>query len=308
MEIADIYERCAEAFAARVNEIFMSEETLKACFSKHLSTLPFDRTHHWSGVLFREMDAVWREAGPDKLAGMTSHDRFSILDALSDYLDFNLYSQVALNLQNWSLVSYQGGDTEKQLEPIKKKWEKFSNTPLSPGAKMVKDAFRPQDVEWNKDLSTVKSLKTISTIVTPNISFRVTPKGSTPAFADSNNFSTIGIGGDEFVKPAPGHMVWYVAWKSGLTPYILDPDGDGFTTPGIPYVFHSKSGGEILNGALFARGVAFAFWTGLGMGTVCMPRMNSVMIITSQDETEVRKVFGTLGYPILELFRDRRSY
>src|SRR5208282_5204344 len=302
------YTNVAEAFASRVNEVFMSEDTLKTCFESHFKGLEFSRTERWSSILFKEMDTVWREQGPDKLASLTSHDRFSILGALSDYLDFNLYSQVALNLQNWGLVAYQsGGDVEGQLDKIKQKWEKFSSTPLTAGAKMVKDAFRPQDIEWNKDLSTVKSLKTIAVIVTPNISFRVSPKGSTPAFADSQNFSTIGIGGDDYVKPQPGYTVWYVAWKPGSTPYILAQQADGgFMTPGISYTFHSKSGGTILNEVLFARGIAFAFWTGLGMDTLCMPRMNSVMVVSSQPEDVVREIFSSLGQPMLELFRDKR--
>ena len=301
------YTNVATAFAARINEIFTSEDTLKACFEKHFKMLPFDRTNYWSGILFKELDACWREHGPEKLAGLTSHDRFEILDTLSDFLDFNLYSQVALNLQNWSLISYQSGDVEKQLDTIRKKWEKFSSTPLDPNAKMVKEAFRPQDTEWNKDLSTVKSLKTISGI-TPNISFRVSPKGSTPAFADTQNFSTIGIGGDQYVKAAQGHTVWYVCWKSA--PYILLPAGDGFTTPGIFYSFRSKSGGDILNTTLFARGLAVAFWTGLGLGTLCVPRMGSVMVVTSQGETEVKKIFADLSsnYPMLELHKDKRQY
>lgn len=311
-EIADaiegvdfIYHKVAAAYRTRILEIFVSEDSLKACFTKHFNNLPFDRTNYWSGILFKELDACWREHGPEKLAGLTSHDRFEILDTLSDYLDFNLYSQVALNLQNWTLITYQGGDVEKQLEAIKKKWDKYSSTPLSPGAKMVKDAFRPQDIEFNKDLSTVKSLKTISGI-TPNISFRVTPMGSTPAFADSQNFSTIGIGGDQFVKPAPDHTVWYAAWKQA--PSILVHEGDGFKTAGIDYVFHSKSGGDILNTVLFARGIATAFWTGLGIGTLCVPRMSSVMVVTAQPEEDVRAVFTSIGHQGLELFRDKRSY
>ena len=300
-----MYHKVAAAFAKRVDEIFATEETLKTCFSKHYKSLPFDRTNYWSGILYKEMDECWRDHGPEKMAALTTHDRFEILDILSDYLDFNLFTQVALNLQNWSLVMYAGGDVNKQLDAIKKKWEKFSSTPLDPKAKMVPQAFRPQDTEWNKDLSTVKSLKTISGI-TPNISFRVSPKGSTPAFADSQNFSTIGIGGDEFVKPAQGHTVWYVAWKE--TPSILRQDPNGLTTEGITYPFHSKSGGEILNEVLFSRGVAFAFWTGLGLGTLCMPRMKSVMVVTSQGEADVRKIFGELTFPGLELFKDKRSY
>ena len=307
MEIEDIYARCAHAYAARINEIFMSEETLKACFFSHFKTLEFSRTERWSSILFQEMDSVWREQGPDKLASLTTHDRFSILDALSDYLDFNLYSQVALNLEDWTLVTYRGEKVEVQTEKIKEKWAKFSSSPLSPGATMVKNAFRPQDLEWNKDLSAVKSLKTISAIVTPNISFRVTPRGQTPALTDSNNFSALGVGGDQYVIPVPGHAVWYVAWNPDLTPRILTEEANGgFRTEGIPYPFFSKSGGHILNEVLFSCGIAFAFWTGLGAKTLCLPRMSSVMVVTPHPESEVRDVFMSLGHQVLELFKDRR--
>jgi hypothetical protein len=302
-----MYAGIAAAFAEKIEKIFESEDSLKECFAKHYRGLEFSRTDHWPGILFKEMDAVWRERGPNRLAGLTPHDRFTILNALSDYLDFNLYSQVALNLQNWSVVTYQGGNVEEQIAKIATKWEKYSNTPLSHGATMVKDAFRPQDMEFNKDLSVVKSLKTISGI-TPDISFRVSPKGSTPAFSDSQNFSTIGIGGDQYVTPISGYTVWYVAWKTDSTPYILTEENGGFKTPGISYPFFSKSGGQILNGVLFARGIAFSFWTGLGAGTTCMPRMNSVMIVTPQKEEDVKTVFTSLQQPMLELFRDKRSY
>lgn len=303
-----VYEKVAVEFAKQVNEIFENEQTLEACFKDIFKNAEFSRTDNWSSILFKKLDACWREHGPDKLAGLTTHDRFTILEILPDYLDFNIYSQVALNLQNWSLVTYEKHDSKDVLEKIAKKWEKFSQTPLSPGAKMVKDAFRLADLDFNKDLSTVKSLKTINGI-SPNISFRVTPKGKTPAFADSQNFSTIGIGGDEYVKCAPKHTVWYISWRPGSTPFILEAtDNGGFMTAGCTYPFFSKSGGETLNEVLYSRGVAFAFWTGLGVGTLCLPRMNSVMVVTSQDEADVRKIFGSFNNPALELYRDKRTY
>ena len=101
-----------------------------------------------------------------------------ILRALLDKLDFNIYSQVALNLQDWSVLHYDGGNVQDQIDKIAKKWEKYSVTPLSKGAKLIPNAWQPQDLDFNKDLSMVKSLKTISGIA-PGISFRVSPKGST---------------------------------------------------------------------------------------------------------------------------------
>lgn len=299
------YHRVAQAYADRIELIFESELKMREVYTKVFPHLTFDRTDNWSSILYKELEEAWRSFGPDPRARLTTHDRFTILDILSDYLDFNIYSQVALNLQDWSAISYRG-NAKEDLEKIAKKWDKYSMTPLNPRATMIKNAFRPQDVEFNKDLSVVKSLRTISGI-DQRISFRVTPRGHTPALADSQNFSTIGIGGDQYVCMQPGYTVWYICWSPGKTPYILEQNPNGsFRTKGIQYDFTSSSGGQILNEVLFSRAVACAYWTGLGPGSVCLPRMNSVMVVTKQSEAQVRDVLKLIGYTVLELVKDRR--
>jgi hypothetical protein len=314
-EMDEVYDIIATEFAKEIDKIFASEETLKAAFEHCFKHMEFTRTEHWSGILYKILDTCWREHGPNANASITPADRMEILRALLDKLDFNIYSQVALNLQDWSVLHYDGGNVQDQIDKIVKKWEKYSVTPLSKGAKLILNAWQPQDLDFNKDLGTVKSLKTISGIA-PGISFRVSPKGSTPAFADSQNFSMIGSGGDRYVKVKyPELRIWYVTWKPGSTPPAAKPQPDGtFSVEGINYPFHSKSGGSVLNEAIFSRGVAFSFWSGLytgsedGASILVLPRMNSVMVVAANYQL-VYDIFNILKteYPMLELVDGERK-
>lgn len=306
---SDTYERVTAKFAERVNYLFQSEETLRECFLSHFPRLEFDRTNHWSGILHKELDRVWREHGPDPNASVQTYDRLQVVSCLVDYLDFNLYSQVALNLQNWGVIQY-GADIPVELKKMEEKWNKRTVTPLSPGATMIKNAWKPEDKDFNTDLSRVKALKTISQFDL-TISFRVSPKGSTPALVDSQNFSTLGVGSDALIKTLPGYRVYFIAWKPGMTPPVLKagPNG-GFLTEGIPYEFFSKSGGTILNEVLFSRGIAVAFWSGISEHPIVLPRINSVMVVTNQDATKVRELYESLkkDYPMLEFHEKERKY
>jgi hypothetical protein len=314
-EMDEFYDIVATEFAKEIDKIFESEETLKAAFEQRFKHLEFTRTEHWSGILYKILDTAWRSYGPNPNASVTPTDRMEILRALLDKLDFNIYSQVALNLQDWSVLHYDGGNVQDQIDKIAKKWEKYSVTPLSKGAKLIPNAWQPQDLDFNKDLSTIKSLKTISGIA-PGISFRVSPKGSTPAFADSQNFSMIGSGGDKYVKVKyPELRIWYITWKPGSTPPVAKQQPDGtFLVSGIQYPFHSKSGGSVLNESIFARGVAFSFWSGLYTGSgdaaaiLVLPRMNSVMVVAANYQL-VYDIFNTLKmeYPMLDLVDGART-
>lgn len=320
------YRSIALEFAARIEEIFTSEATLEACFKKHHSMLPFDRTDHWSGLLYKELREVWDKYSPVG-APMTSYDRLAVLPHLLDLLDFNLYTQVALNLQNWSVVQYDNRSGEKDLAALREKWEKHKAAgyphgmgpnlldPFDPKAKMRKDATTDIQREYNTDLSAIKALNILAAF-NPTVSFRVSPKGSTPAFADSRNFSMIGQGGDQFIRVKGDCKLWFITWQPGETPNVLKPQEDGgFKTEGIEYPFYSKSGGEILNEVLFARGLATTFYSTLMRGeamedTAIMPRMNSLMIIANSAQSDnVKDTYGWIlkVYPFLKLHEGKRQ-
>jgi hypothetical protein len=284
----DYYQSAAAQFAAQINQHFATEESLKALFDSYFPGLPFDRTDHWNGILNREVTKAWQAAGPAVVTNPTMQDIYKILKELHKLLDFNLYTQVALNLQNYVGFAYQSKDATKELEVLREKWagyKKISHTEQDPfelKAKMKKDAASPVDLEYNADLSAIKALRIIAGFG-PLSSFRVSPKGSTPAFADSKNLSMIGLGGDRFVKTLPQMQVYYVAWGEASNMLTTMPDGS-FRTPGIEYSVISKSGGQILNEVLFSRWLAYQIY-GVVDPTVkpltVIPRMNSVMVVST---------------------------
>ncbi len=284
----DYYQATASKFAEQINAVFATEESLKALFDSYFPGLPFDRTDHWNGILNREITKAWQEAGPLVKTNPTMMDILKILKELHPLLDFNLYTQVALNLQNYVGFAYQGKDAEKELEDLRQKWAGYktagqtTNDPFEPKSKMVKEAAAPIDLEYNADLSAIKALRIIAQFG-PLASFRVSPKGSTPAFADSKNLSMIGIGGDRFLKTLPTMRAYYIVWKDAPPIAVLQEDGS-FKVTGIDYPFFSKSGGQILNEVLWSRYLAYQVYRVVDMVVkplTVIPRMSSVMVIST---------------------------
>jgi hypothetical protein len=287
-----VYENVAQVYAASIEEAFTSEETLSKLHEKTFPGLPFDRTDRWHLILSRELLRCWNEQGPVVKAGITSVDRREILLHLSNLLDFNLFSQVLLNLQDWALLRYRVGDAQADTEKLQTKWAGKSPSPFDVKAKMVKAASRPEDMEFNRDLSTLKSLRIIPQIG-PGLSFRVSPKGSTPALVDSANLSMLGIGGDQYLSVPPALNVAYLSWETAPTVVVPDEKGE-FHNGTIMYPFVSKSGGDILNSVLATRLLATAAFKILtqsgGETTVVLPRMTSLMILTNASMIEVENL------------------
>jgi len=284
----DYHQATASKFAEQINSTFSTEESLKTLFESYFPGLPFDRTDHWNGILNREITKAWQEAGPAVKTNPTMTDILKILKALHPLLDYNLYTQVALNLQSFTGFAYQSGDATKELEHLRHKWvdrtlsSSYIQDPFEPKAKMMKEANTDLDFEYNSDLSAIKALRIIANFG-PLSSFRVSPKGSTPAIADSKNISMIGIGGDRFIKTLPNLKVHYITWESAPNILTLQPDGS-FSAQNIPYNFVSKSGGQILNEVLFSRWLAYRVYGVVDMvqkPLTVIPRMNSVMIVST---------------------------
>lgn len=325
----EIYQRVADTFAQRINEVFLSEETLEAEFRKNYEHIEFTRTDHWSGILYKMFRECWYMAGPEVKSEPTSYDRLAALRCLYHIIDYNLFTQVLLNLQTYTGMAYMTKDAEDDMERMKEAWPKDAKlNPFEPKAKMVKNAATDEEKQNNNILSTIKSLKIISQF-TPQISFRVSPLGSTPAFADSRNISMIGVGGDKYLKTLPNLKPFYIHWTPGTSPQMAlwvahvndsthhsslppDPKGTRFEAEGIPYPFFSKSGGDILQEVLFARKImaeVFAAHDITAEMCIMIPRMNSVLIVTDQYGLHLRKAYESLKlkYPMLELTEGVRA-
>jgi hypothetical protein len=288
-----LYMDTAQAFAERVDEIFASEETLTKAYREHFSALEFDRTSHWNTILRGELKKAWEQHGPVVKSSLTLFDETRILTHLNCFLDFNLFTQVLLNLQPSTLLSYHSGDASATIEKLQAKWASKSPSPFDPKPKMFKTAATADEQAYNRDLSTLKALRTI-TGMTSARSFRVSPKGSTPALTDSENLSMLGVGGDQYLAVPQGFRTFYFTWQSA--PEILEEVGPKtFRTAGIDYQFESKSGGEMLNSALFARKIAYLVYVNLELNEAyqtkaVLPRMNSVLLVTNATDEQIADV------------------
>jgi hypothetical protein len=319
----EIYHRVAQALANRIEEVFISEETLEAEFRKSFEHLKFDRTDHGSTMLYKMLRDCWYATGPEIQCEPTSYDRLFICRKLYHILDYNLFTQVLLNLQSYTGMAYLTAEAEKDMEALKAAWPKDAKlNPFEPKVKMVKNAASDEEKKYNNILSTIKSLKIISAF-TPQVSFRVSPLGSTPAFADSRNISMIGIGGDKYLRTLPDLKPFYIHWTPGAAPEMAkrvvevsggfdNPAAVGFRAEGIPYTFHSKSGGDILQEVLFARKImaeVFAAHDITAEMCIMIPRMNSVLVVTNQYGLHLKKAFEKLvaEYPVLELSEGTRG-
>lgn len=286
----EMYRRAAEAYAKRIHEVFESETKLKELFHSYFPGLEFSRTDHWASLLRMELNKIWLVYGPPVKSNPTQFDVLEILWELQNYLDYNLFSQVLLNMQSWVGWGYSVPDAKKELETLQKKYgAKEGRSPFVKGAKMVQ-ILTPEDNEHNLDLSSVKALKIISDF-SPMNSFRVSPKGGTPALADSRNLSLLGMGSDRYVCTLLDLKTYYVTWEQHGAPRMIEETTTPgtFMTKGIDYPFVSKSGGETLNEVLFARLIATYFYKAC-RPQIVLPRLNSVVIV-AYDAANVHLAF-----------------
>jgi hypothetical protein len=313
-----MYDQIAKYFADRIQAVFDTEKTLEEEFKKHYEALPFDRTDFWQPILYSMMREAWLQAGSGVQTEPTGMDRLKILKEAHQYLDYNLYSQVLLNLQTYNGMAYQSGDAEKEIERLKDEWPKEWNLdPFASKAKMIKqaEAATEEQKKYNATISSLRALRIIAKF-SPQISFRVSPKGKTPAFADSMNLSMLGEGSDKYLKTLPSLAVWYITWVSvpqmaTFVPSTGGSEGLEFKSPEIPYSFFSKSGGEILQGVLFARKLMYEIVRDVDItqeNCTMIPRMNSILIIADKHGTSLKRAVERLQkeYPMLILVEGAR--
>ena len=305
----EVYQRVADTFAARINEVFLSEDAMKEEFKKTFEHLEFSRTDHGSTLLSKLFRDCWVASGPEIKVEPIGYDKLAVLRCLYHQLDFALFTQVLLNLQSYTGMAYLTKDATDEMDKLKAAWPKDAKlNPFEPKAKMVKNAATDEEKQHNNTLSTLKSLKIISQF-TPQVSFRLSPIGTTPAFADSRNVSMIGVGGDKYLRTLPSLKAFYIHWAPGSIPTMAElgaQGSGGFVVKGIPYLFFSKSGGEILQEVLFARKImaeVFAAHDITSEMCIMIPRMNSVLVVTDQYGLHLKKAFEKLKvqYPMLEL-------
>jgi len=317
--MTEMYQAVARLFADKINALFESEKTLEEKFKTMYAGLPFDRTEHWAGIIYSILRDAWLEAGPVVKCDPTGMDRLQIMKHSQSLLDYNIFTQVLLNLQHYTGMNYMTGDAQKELDRIKQEWPKtFTLDPFAPKAKMLKAAATDEQKRYNDTISTIRALNII-TAFTPQISFRVSPKGSTPAFADSRNISMIGMGGDKYLKTLSTLQTYYITWDSIPTmAYPLraekvdDKPAIVLLAADIPYEFKSKSGGEVLQDVLFARKIMYEVFKRMDItkeACIMIPRMQSILIVADVVSENLQAAFKHLKeqYPMLTLTEGPRA-
>jgi hypothetical protein len=293
--IQAIYNRVADWFANWVETTFETEDSLKAVWEEHHRTQPFDRTSNWNRVLFNELTKIWKTQGTGvEGATLTGFDRNEILKALADRLDYNLFTQVLMNLQDFGSLQYACSEAEVVTELLKEKWEGRKPSIFDAKPKMFKEAKDDTEAEYNRDLSTLKAMRIIAGY-TPNISYRVSPKGSTPALTDSANLSMLGIGGDPYLVRPRGREAFYLTWTT--TPNLLRQEGEdsAWVTPRIHYPFYSKSGGDILNSVLWTRQITHELYQLLKGDCFVLPRMSSVLVLADPERVDLLEPYAEVN-------------
>src|SRR5271157_4086307 len=240
----EMYQAAAQQMADQVNTLLSSEKQLEDMFKLLYPGLPFDRTDHWAHVFEVLLNEAWFEKGPPVKSNPTALDKLHIIRALHPLLDYNFFTQALLNYQGYTGMFYMTGDAQKEMDRIKDDWKKkqWKLDPFAPKAKMVKqaEAVTEEQKEFNNVLSTLRALRII-TQFTPQISFRVSPKGSTPAFADSRNISMIGVGGDKYLRTLPELKTFYITWDQQPVMAYMKP-GDSLPQAPQPGVTPPTAG------------------------------------------------------------------
>jgi hypothetical protein len=161
--IQAIYNRVADWFANWVETTFETEDSLKAVWEEHHRTQPFDRTSNWNRVLFNELTKIWKTQGTGvEGATLTGFDRNEILKALADRLDYNLFTQVLMNLQDFGSLQYACSEAEVVTELLKEKWEGRKPSIFDAKPKMFKEAKDDTEAEYNRDLASSPGTHRIS--------------------------------------------------------------------------------------------------------------------------------------------------
>jgi hypothetical protein len=288
VDVSALYRSVGEKFACRVDEALSSEKSLAKLWEDNFPGFPLNQTEAWNVILTRELAKLWRQFGPEIKTELTDYDIQKILRELYSILDYNLFSQVYLNLQP-SLFYYATKEARIKMAEMQVAWKDQDLDPFSPKAKLIKEASSDVERRYNMDLSTLKALNLIQQLG-PIASYRVSPKGRTPAFADTQNFSMLGAGADRYLRVPQGYSFCFITWTNPVQMIAATSKPGEFEAREILYPFNSQSGGEILNEVLFIRYLLASAYGALAVPSgdaVFIPRLGSLQVVFKTGKQEI---------------------
>lgn len=300
------YARAAAALHASLLTTWASEEAMTEVFNQCNRGPKFDRTTHGRAVVHKLFGDAWSAAYEGAAPKPVYSDRVKVLAELIPLVgkDFNLLTQVAPNMMDFHFDVDRAG-INSEVEKLKKEFASRTDVPNPFADKKPKGGVtastHPADVvrQYAYAVSVIKAASILTEADFPNMSYRITPFGKTPAFSDSVNFGQLPVVGDAYYRPS---ILWmpekrmrmmFITWgaaEGDPCPSEINEDGsmsfldlpEGYRT------FKSESGGSMLQQAISSRkgaGILWQAWLRLGApeGVVIVPRLNSIKVIGPED-------------------------
>jgi hypothetical protein len=278
----EVYTKAGQHLATLVREVWNSEEDMASWFKEKAHT-DLDRTTRAKRLVTKVVDEALVHAGFNS-GSIIQKDRIETAKAARQGIcDFNIYSQIRLNLQE-GCPSFNVGKMAEDFKDLQSKYPPEGDSPLAKKAK-YRQVSNDEDSAFNAALALVKNLKFASEMQPGMNSYRVTHIGKTPALADLNNLSSMSpialtpylTGGELFMFD---HAT--VGAYTGLRMADSLEGGCGFVADGLSYPVHSESGGDILNKSLAARYLVTVLIDEPAIKHI-VPRYESLLIMKNGD-------------------------
>ena len=271
-----MYNKTAIRVAALMTTIWQSEETMATWF-KEVVHIDLDRTTRARMLVTKLIDQCLAEEGMNT-GSILSQDRKAVAKELVEVLgDFNLATQIALNVQDGSLSF----DLTKMQEDVKALEPTYNSVEESPMAKKAK--YKPgvdeSEKKFNLDLALLKNTKIASEMQRGTSSYRISPIGKTPALADNNNLSNLSpLAIQPYLEGGELYMfdTGLVCGRISLSEFM-----DGLTATGLRYLIRSESGGDIVKKALASRYITSRLIFDPAIQHI-VPRYESVLILRGE--------------------------
>jgi hypothetical protein len=274
-----MYNKSAVRVAEKMNTIWHSEEAMIAWF-KEVAFIDLDRTSRARMFVTKLIDQALAECGMNT-GSILAQDRKEVAKELALVLqDFNLSTQVALNVQDGSL-SFDLAKMQEDAKLIEPSYPSVEESPMAKKAK-YKSGADESEKKFNGDLALLKNMKIASEMQKGVSSYRITPLGKTPALADNNNLSNMS---PLAIQPYLEGGELYMFDTGQVTRHFgMIEDGAAITAKGLKFAIHSESGGDIVKKALASRYITSRLIFDPAIKHL-VPRYESVLILRGEKST-----------------------
>lgn len=211
--------------------------------------------------------------------------------------DYNVMVQFLLNCYNQSALSVDlGSSYSVRLASLQ---TRLNAARIDPNAKIDRDTL---DQEILDTLNEYRSLTTDHVDSSSVLSYRVSPIGRTPAFADTQNLSTMRYHIQKYLKLKTDLLdSYYTIRHYSLAPETPEPAGffslddeGGYRFEGTPHRYTSTSDGQYLTRSMYIRHLVYNMYrkfitddcyqikSGIPMLLGVYPRLHSITVVVDK--------------------------